>query len=186
MTEEPSLPRKVVAVVETLTRGAIGHALGGAIALGFYAPPRATADIDLNLFVGVEEAPGALAALAELDVRAGVADREAIRRDGQVRLRWGRTPLDLFFATLPFHERAATRTRRVPFAGSTIAVLAIEDLVVCKAAFDRPRDWVDIGSVLEAGTPLDPAVALAEAAEILGTDDHRWRRLARVLTASDV
>lgn len=181
MSAEPSLPQKVIAVTAALGQGGVPHAVGGAIALGYYAEPRATADIDLNLFCPSDRPEGALAAVTDLGVRANANQRAAIKRHGQVRLRWGRTPLDLFFATVPFHDRAATRIRWVPFADVVIPVLAVEDLLVCKAVFDRPQDWVDISAVRAAGTPLDAALALAEAAELLTIDDERWRRLARVL-----
>ena len=58
---------------------------------------------------------------------AGVAwdddDVARVVRDGQVRIFWDRTPLDLFFNTAPFHENTARNARTVPFADGTIPVL---------------------------------------------------------------
>ena len=35
----------------------------------------------------------------------------------------------------------------VPFADARIRVLSPEHLTVCKAVFDRPKDWVDIEAI---------------------------------------
>ncbi|MBI1843131.1 MAG: hypothetical protein HYR89_00725, partial [Actinobacteria bacterium] len=43
------LPRKVLAL--TCALDGVPHAFGGALALAYYAEPRATIDIDLNVFV---------------------------------------------------------------------------------------------------------------------------------------
>ena len=45
----PTLPERVVALDGALAR--FPHAFGGALALAYYAEPRATIDIDLNVFV---------------------------------------------------------------------------------------------------------------------------------------
>jgi Nucleotidyl transferase AbiEii toxin, Type IV TA system len=176
-----SLPERIVALEEAL--GAIPHAFGGALALAYYAEPRATIDIDLNLFVPAERYPEVAQPLLRLGVDA--ADPEAVAavaRDGQGRVMWDETPIDLFFAYDAFHDAAASARRTVAFADSSIPVLAPEHLVVCKVVFDRPRDWVDIDAVLEGGTSLDAAEALRWVGRIAGDADPRYERLASVLT----
>ncbi|HYM53832.1 MAG TPA: hypothetical protein VES97_00605, partial [Solirubrobacteraceae bacterium] len=144
---EPALPEKIVAVHERLAGAAVAHAFGGALALAYYAEPRATDDIDVNVFV----APSALAevreALAPLGVDDG-ADLAAVERDGQCRLWWGRTPLDLFFAYDEIHQAMRRESRLVPFGDDRLPILAPEHLLTCKAIFDRPKDWLDIEQVL--------------------------------------
>ena len=63
------------------------------------------------------------------------------------------------------------------FAGRTIAVLGAEDLAVFKAMFDRPKDWVDIAAMAASGM-LEPRVAAARLATVLGPGDDRVVRLA--------
>lgn len=162
----------------------VAHAFGGALALAYYAEPRATIDIDLNVFVPAARFAEVAAPLAGLG--AAVDDpavEAAVRRDGQVRVLWDRTPVDLFFSYDPFHDAAAAARRRVPFAAGTITVLAPEHLVVCKTIFNRPRDWVDIDAMLEAGTALDAAEVLRWVVRIAGADDPRFTRLVALLTA---
>ncbi len=70
---------------------------------------------------------------------------------------WEPTPIDRFFAYDAFHVAAESRRRTVPFADSSISILAAEHLMVCKVIFNRPKDWVDIGAMLELGTGVDAA-----------------------------
>jgi hypothetical protein len=108
---------------------------------------------------------------------------DALVRDGQIRLWWDRSPVDLFFSYDPFHDAARDATRTVPFADTEIPVLSADHLLVCKAIFDRPKDWVDIEAVLAAATPVDAGEVLRWVGRIAGPDDARFTRLARVLAA---
>ena len=117
-----TLPERVVALHRALARKRIPHAFGGAIALAYWTlDPRGTSDIDLNIFVPAAESSRALRALpkASRARRHGGDDRA----DGQVRLWWDETPIDLFFDYVPVHEDAARNRRTVPFADTRIPVL---------------------------------------------------------------
>ena len=96
----------------------------------------------------------------------------AIQRDGQVRLWWDDTPLDIFFDNLPIHEEAARHRRMVPFEGKRIPVLGPVELAVFKVMFDRTRDWADIEAMLEAES-LDVDALKSELTELVG----RGRRI---------
>ena len=107
---------------------------------------------------------------------------DLIRRDGQARVFWDETPIDLFFAYDPFHAAAGARRQFVPFSDTTIRILAVEHLVVCKVIFNRPKDWVDIDAILGCGTAVDVAEVLRWVGRIAGDDDRRYERIAAVLT----
>jgi hypothetical protein len=176
-----SLPEKVMAIDRALS--AVPHAFGGALALAYHAEPRATIDIDVNVFVPADRSAEVLEPLAELGVDIDdVAD--AVVRDGQARAMWDRTPIDLFFAYDPFHDAARRDAIDVPFADTVIPVLSAEHLTVCKVVFDRPRDWVDIDAVLAQGTRLDTAEVLRWVGRIAGDTDPRYDRIAAVLSAT--
>lgn len=127
----------------------IPPAFGDAIALADAGQPRATYDIDLNVFVPVRESRRVLDALGRL-FDLGPRDRieHAIATNAQVQLRRGSLPVDLFFSALPFHDAMASRVRLVEFASRQIPILSAEDLIVCDAACNRPRDWIDIETVI--------------------------------------
>ena len=174
-----SLPDRIVAVHRALRR--VPHAFGGALALAYYAEPRATRDIDCNVFVPTSLAARVLTPLAKLGAQIAHAGERA-ERDGQVRVMWDTTPIDLFFSYDPFHDAALAGVRTVPFATTSIPILSASHLAVRKAIFDRARDWVDIDAMLEHGTALDAPEALKWVARICGDDDPRFVRLATVLT----
>jgi hypothetical protein len=175
----PSLPEKVLAIDGALHH--VPHAFGGALALAYHAEPRSTVDIDVNVFVPTDRADEVLAPLGRLGVDLdGAAD--SIEQQGQARLMWGPTPIDLFFAYDRFHDAAAAASLEVPFADRTIRVLSPEHLAVCKVVFDRPKDWVDIQTMLDQGTHIDTAEVLRWVGRIAGDDDPRYDRIAAVLS----
>lgn len=171
-----SLPERLLELHRSLTDHRIPHAFGGAIALAYWTrDPRGTSDIDVNIFLPAAEAQRGLAALPEgIGQPAGTA--EAISRDGQIRLWWGETPVDLFFSYEPVHDDAARHRQVVPFAGERIPILGPTEVAIFKAAFDRTRDWADIEAMVEAGSLDAPAVREA-VEELLGAEDPRLARL---------
>jgi len=175
--EEPSLPEKVITIHETLDELRIPHALGGALALAYYADPRATIDIDINVFVSVDRGKHVVNALGELGIDQTTVDITALERDGQCRLWWGNNAVDLFFAYDPFHEEMRKQIRRVPFAGTAVPILAPEHLAVCKAMFDRRKDWMDIEQMLIATDDLDLPNIEDWLERMVGENDPRLARL---------
>jgi hypothetical protein len=178
---QPTLAGRVLAIDRALA--AVPHAFGGALALAYYAEPRATIDIDVNVFVPADRFDEVAAPLIELGADADdPAVAELVRRDGQARVMWDATPIDLFFSYDTFHDAAGAARHDVPFADSSIPILAPEHLVVCKAVFNRPKDWVDIDALVAADTALDVAEVLRWVGRIAGDEDPRYERIAAVLT----
>ena len=100
----------------------------------------------------------------------------AIAADGQSRLWWDRTPVDVFLNTTEFHEAAATRARVESFGGAGVPFLACRDLAVFKAFFNRTKDWADLEEMDAAGS-LDLEAVLGVLVHYLGADDERIDRL---------
>lgn len=175
--DEPPLPDKVVAIHEALRSANIAHALGGALALAYYAEPRATIDIDLNVFAPVERWPKVIDTLTEIGVDTANLDSFALERDGQCRLWWGRNPVDLFFSYDPLHEEMRKEARRVPFGATTVPILSPEHLAICKAMFDRPKDWIDIEQMLVVTDEIDAGRISEWLKRMAGADDPRLERL---------
>jgi hypothetical protein len=175
----PSLPNKVTAIHRALAGAKVPHAIGGALALAYYAEPRTTIDVDVNVFVPTERWPDVRGALAPLGVNVD-ADESELKRDGQVRLWWDRNPVDLFFSYDPFHDEMRRSARKVPFADETIPILSPEHLAVCKAMFDRPKDWIDIEQILVATDSLDLQEIETWLERMVGEDDPRMEKLREV------
>ncbi|HMQ25622.1 MAG TPA: nucleotidyl transferase AbiEii/AbiGii toxin family protein [Acidimicrobiales bacterium] len=179
-----TLTGRIVALHEALAAAGLDHAFGGALALAFCTlDPRATQDIDLNVFVGTDRVAAVLDALPK-GVAAPAAARRQLERDGQARLRWDGTPVDLFLSNHAFHDAVEGRVRRVPFAGiDAFPVLACEDLAVFKAFLARPKDAVDLAAMVDAGT-VDPGLLVAVVADLLGADHPSVTFVRRALGLS--
>jgi hypothetical protein len=176
------LSSRIVAVHEMLGSMRVQHQFGGAIALAWYRSPRATTDIDLNVTLPPEQAKPVLGALSHLGVSVSPSERALIERDGQARLDWEGSYLDLFFATLDLHREMASSAREVDFGPVRIPILSPEHLIVCKAVFDRPKDWVDIEEIVGWGTEVDAETVLRWIDELLGVDSIQHERLADLLS----
>ncbi len=179
-----ALSSRIVAVHEMLDSLGVAHQFGGAIALAWYRSPRATTDVDLNVTLSPGQADPLLGALAHLGVKASVEDRALIERDGQARLDWDGYYLDLFFATFALHEEMATDAREVDFGPTRIPILSPEHLIVCKAAFARPKDWVDIEEMLAWGTAVDRRIVMRWIEQMFGADSDRHARLVEMLDSA--
>jgi hypothetical protein len=180
------LDEKVIELSRALDAAGIPHAFGGAIALAYYGTPRATVDIDLNVFLPADRAPGVLEVLATIGVASpSEAQLREIASRGQTRLRWDGTPLDLFFSYDALHESATKRRRHVSFGdGVEIAILSAEDLAIFKALFDRAKDWTDLGEMLFAQGPrFDADYALRWLRRILAAEDARLVRFEAMVEA---
>ncbi len=171
-------------IEDGMARRRIPHAFGGAIALAYYATPRATIDIDVNVFVDVGAADDVLGVIEGLGGEP-ISPEERVRldRDEQARVHWEATPIDLFFSYDAFHESCLERRREFPFSeGQSIHVLSAEDLVIFKVIFDREKDWRDIAEVLFAMSgEFDSDYVEGWAGRILGPGDAREARLHEAL-----
>jgi hypothetical protein len=172
------LADRMLAVHDALRAAGVPHAIGGAIALGYCTlEARGTQDVDINVFLAPSRTREVLAAMPD-GVRVTARDLEVAERDGQVRLLWDATPIDVFFSVLPFHDEVERNVRQVAFGDRTIPVLDCTGLAVFKAMFARPRDWVDIEAMVEARS-FDVDEAVRWVREMAG-DDPRAERLAEL------
>lgn len=170
----------MVQLHKSLARRNIPHAFGGALALAWCTQQaRGTIDIDINIFISTEEIDLLTSALPKAIVTSE-GNLKDLHRDGQTRLMWNDTPLDVFLNTTAFHAQAAQRIRYETFAGLELPFLACRDLAVFKTFFNRTRDWADLEEMHAAGT-LDVRAVTTELLEFLGEDDPRIMRL-RLLT----
>lgn len=180
MTKPIGLADKVVRLDRAFARAKIPHAFGGALALAYYSVPRATVDVDLNVFVSVERYDSVSATLrrAGLDT---IPDEAHAVREGQMRAWWGTTPVDVFFACDEIHWAMRDATRTVPFGSATIPILAPEHLMVAKVVFNRAKDWLDIEQMLIAVDVLDAGEVRRWTAHLLGSEDPRYTRIEELI-----
>lgn len=160
------------------------HAFGGALAVGYYGEPRATRDIDINVFVHSGEWPSLKRLLGPLHIDIEI-DEKDLRRN-ELRLEWGSTPVHLFFSRDAMHEEMRRDIRLVPFDEGTIPLVAPEHLVARKVILNRPKDRHDIEQALVATPSLDLRRVDSWLQRLAGDDDPRVARLNEIRTALEI
>ena len=174
-----TLTDRILRLHEALRAAQLPHAFGGALALAWCTrQARGTVDIDVNVFVAATGAKALLAALPA-DVVADDAAANALVRDGQARLAWGESPLDIFLNTTRIHEEAARCVSHEWFAGARLPFLSCFHVAVFKAFFNRTKDWADLEAMRDAGT-LDVNRVKDTVARYLGEEDERIAWLERL------
>ena len=177
MDSPVTLTDKVVCLHRALNAARLPHAFGGALALAWCTGNgRGTIDIDINVFVATHRAEELRSALPA-SVTCDDASVDALMREGQVRLDWGGTPLDIFLDTTEIHEQAAKCVSWEHFAGACLPFLSCFHVALFKAFFNRTKDWADLEAMRDAGT-LDVERVRAALIHYLGDDDERLASLA--------
>jgi hypothetical protein len=182
---DDSVAEKLLVLNERLAASGLPYAFGGAIALAYCVyEGRGTHDLDVNVFVPPTAAARVVDSLPT-EVEASPDELALLERDGQVRLHWGEMPVDIFLSTDPFHDEAEAAVRRVPFVRDVIIpVLSCAHLAVFKTFFNRGKDFVDIGHMLEAET-IDPEQLRATVVGFLGEDAGQVASLDRAIAEAE-
>ena len=173
-----SAPEVARRLADALEAAGLPYAVGGALALGVWGFPRATNDVDLNLYVEVD----ALGAAFEVFRGAGctIDEERALasardRRDFTVRA--GAMRVDVFVPSVPLYDSARTRIRQAPLEGRPAWFLSPEDLVVFKMLFFRTKDLLDVERLVAfAGADFDRDYVHRWLVDLVGADDERLAR----------
>lgn len=174
----PSAPEVARRLADALEAVHLPYAIGGAIAYGLHAPPRATNDVDLNVFVELDE----LDRVFEAFERAGaLVDRTGARATAQARgefaMRVDGMRVDVFVPSIPLSASAASRVRAAVLLGRPIQVLSAEDLTAFKMLFFRAKDLVDVERLVAfQASRLDRAYVRLWLVDSVGEDDERVKR----------
>jgi hypothetical protein len=169
---------------DALDRHGLAYALGGALAYGYWAAPRGTLDIDVNVFLPPERFAELLPALreagCELDERSV---RQSALERGDFQARLGRFRVDVFLSSVPFLDEAESRRVQRPLGGRPAWVLSAEDLATLKMMFFRSKDLVDVEHLIaRQGQDLDASLVRSSLVEMVGAQDERvrtWDELVR-------
>lgn len=167
-----------VRVLAGLDERGIPCALGGALALNWWSEPRGTLDADINVFVEPERYAEVLDAFSEIGVRFDAADWRRRFDAGHVAIGYlGQIRVDVFVPSIPFYDTAASRVVRAHVHGADIPVLDASTLAVFKLLFARPKDFVDLETLLRRSRAhVDTTWVRQQVADMVGDDDERVRR----------
>jgi hypothetical protein len=176
-----------VALAQALDEAGIPNALGGAIALAAWGIPRATVDVDINVFVE-DEAMDRLFDVLESVLQTSVNRQQAMhehRENGLIVLRSsGGLRVDVFTPSIEFSWEAAHTKQRQRILGADVWVLAPEALAVFKLMFFRSKDIADLERLVATqGQAMDLPLVRQRMADMMGEDDPRvtkWDELVRL------
>jgi hypothetical protein len=164
-------------------RGGVAYAIGGALAYSVWGIPRATVDVDINVFVDETKLGPVLDALQGLGI---TVDRVQATRDATVEgmfiVHHGGYRVDLFTASIPYCQEAERTRVQVDLGGQRAWFLCAESVAVFKMLFFRPKDIADLERLVAVrGEALDRAYVRAQLVDAVGVDDpriERWERIA--------
>jgi hypothetical protein len=178
-----SLVDVIAQLVDRLETSGFPYALGGAVAYSSWGEPRATRDVDLNLWVEPARLPEAFDVLASAGVTLDRPRALADAADRGLFVGWhGEYRIDVFVPSIPFYAEALSRRVRVRLAGRDTWVLSPEVLAVFKMLFFRAKDLRDLERLLAVqGTRFDRGFVRRSLVDMLGPDAEHvaaWDRLA--------
>lgn len=165
-------------IARTLETAGVPHALGGALAYGVWALPRATKDVDLNLFVGPEHLAHAFEALERAGVTFDRAEAARLSMEEGLFIGWvGGCRIDVFTPSIPFSWEALKTRVSIEVAGEKVWFLSAEALCFFKMMFFRGKDIVDLERLISnQGRKLDAPYVRRWLVETMGEDDERVRK----------
>lgn len=178
-----SLTDRILTIHELLDKAEVHHAFGGALALAYCTgEPRATRDIDINIFLPAEQVSVVQKALRSI-IEFTATQLRHVQAEGQTRVFWDETPVDLFFNVSDLHQLMSLKTSQGLLNGVEIPVLSAEFLVIFKALFNRTKDWADLEAMVEEGS-FDGDFVVSQLVDLLGAQDIRIERLSRLIANS--
>jgi hypothetical protein len=188
---EASIPRSATDVAKELA-GALEaagceYALGGAIALGFWAEPRGTIDVDVTIYLPPQETTAAVRCLQKLGCQFNTqAARRLLEQHGFCHVEFAGGKVDVFLPTSDFHERARGRKVTAYLGDQEVVVWDAESLCVFKMMFFRRKDLADVEQILRVqGERLDREWIAAQLEELFGARDPRVSEFAALCAEVD-
>lgn len=153
----------------------VSYAIGGALAYGIWGVPRATIDVDINVFVDGEELEAVLKAMAPLGVEADLDQVMAASEDrGMFVVHAGLFRVDVFTPSIPFCSEAERTRVRHTVDNQEAWFLSAEALAVFKLLFFRAKDLVDLQRLIAVqGHRLNTAFVRRHIVEMMDEDDER-------------
>lgn len=180
-TAPPDVFEAALTLAETLERHAMPYCLGGAIAYGQYGIPRATKDVDINVFLEPDALTPLIVILQDLGLRFPADPAGDAAREGLVVAHWNGYRIDIFTPSIPFSREAERTKTYFQFDDRGAWFLAVEALCVFKLLFFRGKDLVDLERLLAVmGPQIDIAYVRHHIADMMGETDertHAWDRL---------
>lgn len=162
-----------------------GMIIGG-VAVSLLSEPRYTADIDAVIFLSISDLALLLASALSEGFEPRIPNVEAVARKSRVvllRHRATNITADISLGALPFEREAIERSQLLNIEKIHLRIPSVEDLIIMKAIAHRPKDLLDIQSLVDANPKLDRARVknwVQQYADLLEMPEL-WTDLAKLL-----
>jgi hypothetical protein len=160
------------------------YAIGGAIALGYWAQPRGTIDVDVTLFLPPQQPTQCVRLLQQIGCNLNAtAAIQSFAEHGCAEVELDGCGIHVFLPTVSFYDLARQRRKQVPLGDQQVMIWDAETLCVFKMMFFRRKDIADVEQILRSGgEKLDRAWILDQLHELYGRRDPRisqWHELVQ-------
>lgn len=162
MTDRSALPNPIIEALRALDAwlrsDRTPYTLIGGVAVSLIAEPRVTKDIDAVVWLEPERWPEFVASGAAYDFFPRIPDALAFAGLHRVLLleyQSGHVDIDISFGALPFEAEMIDGAIERDTMDLKIRVARPEDLVIMKAVAMRPKDMLDILSILDLNPDID-------------------------------
>lgn len=155
----PDLIELVAKLADAFERLQMRYALGGALATSYWGTPRATEDIDCLIALPalkyqlLADELGRIGLLLRNNEGAFSPItvprmREQAENDKLIECFFDSIRVELFLPAVALQEEILRRAVMVPINGREFLATTAEDLILLKMAFHRPKDLMDVRSIL--------------------------------------
>lgn len=132
----------------------------GGIAVGFLGRPRLTEDVDAMFMLSTHDISRFLEAARTENIQPRIPNAEEFARRNRVLLLQhspSETNVDISLGILPFEEEVVARSMVYSAGALSVRLPTPEDLIILKAVAHRPKDLLDIQTVIDSHPELDVA-----------------------------
>jgi hypothetical protein len=153
----PLLP-PLAAVQRLLARFEERGLVIGGVAVSVMGKPRFTADVDAILILSIDDLPRLIDAAQQEGLVPRLSDAKDFARQHRMLLlrhEASDVNVDISLGMLPFEEEAVARGSVHELGTVSIRLPTVEDLVIFKAVAHRPKDLLDIQTLIEIHPDLD-------------------------------
>lgn len=130
----------------------------GGIATGFLGKPRFTVDLDAMFLASTQDTPRILKMAEEEGIEARTDKvMEFAQKSRVLLLRHSSSgaSIDISLGILPFEEEVVARSKVYDVGMLSVRLPTPEDLIIMKAVAHRPKDLIDIQTVIDSHPDLD-------------------------------
>jgi hypothetical protein len=167
---------EVLALVgERLSTQGIPYMLTGSFALGYYATPRMTRDLDIVVSLAARDVDALIAALSEDFYIDAEAAKSAIAAESLLNLMHLESGIKVDFIirkSSAYRQHEFSRRKQVAFGTTTTWIVSVEDLILSKLAWARDSgsemQYRDVRQLLTGIIDVD---YVRRWAPVLGVDE---------------